>query len=203
MGMMSSAAGGSSVGKALGGASGATTGAYIGATLGLIGGVMDYLDAQKQADFNRELLGKKKGALDREFEASNKLLETKYSLKRSGLKSKKVDLNDEIMTEMDGANIKAKQETATLLAHSVGSGATGNIRARLVSSTKQMAELTKTNSYMQGKRMEGQLIEAGATAHADKIATQEFKEIQYKSQRDLMQFERDNIQDPNALSIFL
>ena len=203
MGALTTAGTGSSLGAT--GAFGLTakSGAGAGAALGLVTGYMDYKNAKKQAAYNRELLDRKVIALDNEFEASNKLLESKYNLKLSGFKSKKVDLTDEVLTELDTASIQANQELSKLLAVSVGSGVTGNVRNRLQSAANQTAELTRTNMYMQGKRQEAQITEAGFAAKSETLATQEFKQVQYQSQRDLIAFERANIQDSSALSIFL
>ena len=203
MGVTSTAGSGASLGYSLGGAGGAATGAGVGAGIGAVTGYFDYRDAQKQAEYNRNLLDKKITALDSNFEASTRLLETKYNMKLSGIKSKKIDLNDEVMTELDSASVKANQELSTMMAISVGSGVTGNARARLQSAATQTAELNKTNTYMQGKRAEGQLTEAGFTAEAETRATQDYQATQYQNQRDILAYERNNIQDPDLLSFII
>ena len=187
-------------GAATGAAAGGAYGAVAGAIIGGVTGAISYKDKLKQTAYERNYLTKKIGAIDDTFSASIALMQKKYNIKVSGVKAQKIDLTDTLITKMDALSVDATKSISLALAQSVGSGVTGNTSKRLQKAASQNAELVLTNTYTSAKldaaRLDTEVMTAKATTQAEK----EFRNVQYQNERDLVKYERDNIQDPNFLA---
>lgn len=187
-------------GAATGAAAGGAYGAVAGAIIGGVTGAISYKDKLKQTAYERNYLTKKIGAIDDTFSASIALMQKKYNIKVSGVKAQKIGLTDTLITKMDALSVDATKSISLALAQSVGSGVTGNTSKRLQKAASQNAELVLTNTYTSAKldaaRLDTEVMTAKATTQAEK----EFRNVQYQNERDLVKYERDNIQDPNFLA---